>query len=289
MKEIALPFSYYYGDQQIGSVTLMPDISATAEVIINEMLSEEPLTWLANILACTIKQIGDSSIAPEVQAEYIKKRMVTIPKAIEDLPYAHLNTLILEVHRNLWASELKQQANICQICSKQFKADIDLSYIKLSEEDTIVSEGLGAVRYLNVPFTPFTFVSPVDAKDKKPLYPAYDGVIVESGVFRIPLVRDAIRHQVFVEDKIAFWRNVGFDCLVELKTESGESIPASVIHACGKDYLYNNLLSRINRSAVMKTLRDDLPALGFTYEHKCPCPKQKTIPYATSAGSFFGD
>ena len=121
--------------------------NAISEEVFTRKTPEKPYSYIADIIAVSLKSLGGFLIGAAVREQYLKDTYVTLPDIVKKISLADSNTLLLEIHRRTWEKELRKQNIICMFCSKSMKADIDLEKINFELEKgwMILTEGVQTI------------------------------------------------------------------------------------------------------------------------------------------------
>lgn len=293
----------YVGTDVNGSYATVATLAPTngvAEEIILKKLSDKPYTWMGNVLSCCVFSIGDVEVSEGVRDSFSKNKSFTIPQVIKKLSLADVNTLIVEIQRKLWDAKLRNERMLCGACSKTLIADVDLSHIELSEKNREKVEQIRAgeppeflVVSLPKGFNLNWFIDRL--KSSSDVAP-YKDVHFNEIVFRIPTLEVCIKNEAYYDDTIAFWRRIASDSLVRINSvsikEDGSrdevvEFPEEHLRALGLK-IFSNMDSKDLR-IIRESLREELPTLGFSYKHTCPCERAMDIPHYIEASSFFSE
>lgn len=269
--------------------------NSVAEEVFTAKIPEKPFTWIAQAISIATATIGGVEVGAECRSQYLKNKSFTIPKVILDMPFADGNSMLLEIHRRVWEDVIPRQEIACKYCTKRFTDDIDLSRICLSEEtiEKIMEnpEWAGLMCDLDDGFTFADFIARMGSNGKiKEKFEAYADIKYNRVLFRIPTMRDAIKHEAYANKQIDFWRRVGFDCIIALQEvdEKGDvvsSFPIDELAWVGlKIY---DLMTAPDLKKMRSTLIDELPTTPFRYLDTCPCDLKRDIPKAMEVSRFF--
>jgi hypothetical protein len=283
-----LRVGYSYKDAYINTVGLSA-INGIAETIILQRLQNKPYTFMGNILAATILNLGsETGIATNTRNEFAKSRNVVIPDVIMSMPLAEINTLIVEVHRRLWKQIALNQVGVCKFCGKSFEEDIDLSRIdyspadleRLENEDNDFSKVLIEVGY--------DFMAAKLPNGNLAPAAQYDG-FYDNMVFRAPTLRDAIKYQSDADNTVVFYRKIALDCLLSVtNSTTGQELPVKLVKERGLKF-FDIELGKKDLEAIRTAIRDHVPTMPFYYLTDCPCPQKKEIPVSFEGSNFFSE
>lgn len=281
-----------FGGERIKDVQFMRT-NGIAERVFTEKPASQPFTWYGNVISIATKNIGKHQIAAEVRANYEKNETVDIPDVVGELFLADANSLLIEIHRQCWQDVIKEQKIMCQFCPKHRVMDIDLNRIKFEPEDEKIFNIYAGTDLIVVDLPDgFEFVSPIRGTPDNPSnYAVYEGLEINRLIYRIPRLKDAIRSENVADDNVQFWRQIAFDCLVEMQSvdEDGEvtALPRDLNTLMGMK-LYTTELTTKDLREVREALREEIPSLPFAYMDKCGCGQNKDIPIIMEASHFFG-
>jgi hypothetical protein len=287
-----LPIGYSYEDGYVQDVSLLR-INGAAEKIILERLPDQPYTWMGNVVACCIKEIGGTRVGAAMREEYLSDNAVTLPKEVLRLSIADINTCLVEIHRILWAEHVKNQESQCKYCGKVFITDIELSKIKMAAENVALLEKRDDWRELVCDLPEgFEYEIKKMAEGVQHPFDAFNGVTFNQFIFRMPTLADAIKYESYSADTVDFWRRIAASCLIKILKvdENGEvqgELPPKAFRPLGIK-LFDEQLFKKDLSEIRSILRDYSPTLPFFYEEKCPhCKKQTAV--SIEGSSFFSD
>lgn len=286
-----IPVGLHMGGEVHKDVELLKT-NGVAEKIFTKKTADKPFTWQGNILSTAIKSIGPIQIGADVRKKYLEDGAVTIPSAILSLSLADVNTLLVEIHRRVWASFIPKQEIICKYCGKKLVADIDLDKIDyLPEVKEQIEKGVD-YEYL-VTDLEEGFEPPVIPKlTDKPEWAGITDTTYNRFVFRVPLLSDAIRQEKYFSDSIGFWRRIAMDCLQSIeKVKDGKVVDTlpKEFHTWYGLKIFNEYLLRKDLKKIRETLIDYLPTLPFAYYEPCGCDEQREIPMVMEASNFFSE
>lgn len=266
--------------------------NGVAEKIFLKRIPDKPFTWQGNIAAAAIRRIGNIEVGAEVRRKYLQDNAVTIPSAILNLPLAEINTILVEVHRRVWVSFFPKQEIICKYCGKKLLADIDLDKIDYTPEAKELMETLVDYEHIIVDlkdgFTPM----PIPKITDKPENAGITDTCFNRFVFRVPLLKDAIRFERNFSDSIGFWRRIALECLESIQLiENDEVIGVlpSEFHTYYGIKIFDNILSGKDLRTIRNSLMEYLPTLPYAYYEPCGCDRQEEIPMVMEASNFFSE
>jgi hypothetical protein len=268
--------------------------NGVSEKVCTAKYPEKPYTWMGQVISVATKRIGDIEIGQKARREYLDDETVTIPPIVKAIPLAEVNTLLVEIHRRVWQSKMKDQEVSCRYCMREVVMDIDLDRLEFDEESQaeILAEKDWDQIICNLP-DGFEFVSPTYYNSSKKGYEEYNGLVFNRFIFRTPTLQEGLNNEKYVDDQIVFWRRIAFDCLVAVQKISEEGhleveMPVEVARLYGMK-LYNEILSSADLKKIRHDLRESIPTLPFTYKEECPCERKKEIPVVMEATNFFSE
>lgn len=267
--------------------------NGVAEKIFLKKISEKPYTWQGNVISAAVKSIGTFEIGSDVREKYLKDGAVTIPKTVNRLTLADVNTLLVEIHRRVWVSFIPKQEIMCKYCGRKLIADIDLDKIDFLPETKEAMELIMDYEHINVDMK-YGFQPPVIPKlTDKDEYRGITDTVFKRFVFRPPLLEDAIRNERYITDSIGFWRRIAMDCLIEIQSldEDGnilDTLPKE-FHTYYGLKIFNEHLDGSDLRLVRELLTEYLPTLPFAYFETCGCDEQREIPMVMEASNFFSE
>lgn len=294
-KIVTLPIGISFNGTVVKELELVPS-NGVAEKIYTKKLPDKPYTWQAMVISASIKEIAGVAIASSVRAEYLKNHTFSIPEPVKAITMADMNTLILEIHRHLWASKLKKQEFPCRRCGDVLVKDINLHKIELLEDDKTFLSGAPdlsrIVAYLEEGLT-IEGLKDLDREDMV----QYRGFTYNKFVFRNPCIADAILNEKFGSDIVEFWRKIAINNLLSISAvEKPDTIDENTLSALPEaaivfmgPRLYNEYLSGMDLRKIREELSEYLPTMPFYYMDTCPCEKQAQIPHTMEATGFFSE
>jgi hypothetical protein len=265
--------------------------NSVAEEVFTRKLSQEPFTWIGNVISVAVGSIGETRIAEAVRQEYFKTGKVTIPKIVRDISFADANSLLLEIHRRVWQHKFDSMETMCRYCAKSIEVDVDLNNIKLTEEQELILETTPEFNGIAVDLTPFSLDSLIkDLKGEE--VSTLLGTTFNRFTYRIPTLGDAIKNQDYFDRNIELWRRIGADCLVSIQKVDEEGnvvadIPENYIRFLSIK-LYRDM-DVANLKKIRHALREELPVLPFAYMDSCACDSRRKIPYTLESSGFFSE
>lgn len=263
-----------------------------AEKVFTQKNASSPYTWMAEVISIATRSIGQIEIGVSVRKEYESSGEINVPKSVLDLSLADANTLMIEIHRRVWQSNIPQQESICKYCGKPMIFDIDLFRITMDEgfQKRIDSgEDLHTI-VVNLD-EGFEFSAPQQYQSNEKGFEEFDGIIFNVFEFRTPTLRDAIQHEKSAEDSVMFWRKLATNCLTKVYRKEEDSVielPFEVFKMYGLKLL-NEMLFNDDLRNIRSSLRETVPTLTFGYSDECPCPSKRTVPVSFEPSSFFTD
>lgn len=280
------------GNEVLKSVEFLKS-NGVAEKVYTQKFPEKPFTWMAYVISVSVKSLGGVPVGVAARNEYDESESISIPRSILKLPICEANTLMIEIHRRIWDSVMKDQENLCKYCSKSFKCSIDLDKLDYSEEDKIKQQNdyhtSGLIANLS---DGYTYV-PFKTNTGMILHEEFANLTFNRFIYRVPTLEDAIRHEKDASNTVLFWRKIAADCLrnVQMVTDDGEvrdELPAEVMRYLGLK-LYNSILSGSDLKEIRKVLREEMPTIQFFHKKDCPCEMKREIPVTMEATNFFSE
>lgn len=291
---LTLPLGVKINGQHERAVELLKTTGVAEEVFLKKN-SEKPYTWIGNAISIAVASIGSTMIGSAVREGYSKSGVVEIPYAIKQLPLAEANTLLVEIHRRVWQNLIPKQQIICKFCTKQLVVDIDLNRIEMTDEQKEKLSNPESIEYIVVDLEDgVDLTSWIKEIKKDEIYADCVDKTFNRLIFRLPTLGDAIRNEKWsTSDNVKFWRIMAMDCLVgiELVDEKGSKvtdIPSETFVWMGLK-LFEKFLSQNDLRKVRTGMREEVPTLPFDYKETCPCDRQREIPMAMEASSFFSE
>lgn len=289
-EKLPLKFSLRIGIPVGGSIVKDIPLSRTngvVETVFSERLPEMPYTWMGRVIAVSVSDIGGSPIAGPCRDQYDRNENITLPDEVLAIPFAEVNTILIEIHRRLWRRTITEQQCVCKFCGSSFIADIDLNkiqYLPSAEKAFETTEDWSKLVAL-LPYG-YEYTAPKTNGAASP-FDEYDGLTFNRFTYRMPNLADVIRHESLASDSVVFWRRIAADCLVEVANDEGIVLPSGAWKSMGLA-LYNKYLDSEDLLKIRETLRDVVPALPMYYQENCPKCKRST-PVTMEGSSFFGD
>jgi len=294
MKELffELPVGLHLHGDVHKEVELMKT-NGVAEKVFVKKLSEKPFTWQGNVLSIATKRIGDFEIGSECREEYLKDGSVTIPLAVRKLSLADVNTMLVEIHRRCWVSFIPKQEVVCKYCTKKLEADINLDKIVMLPEvieriENVLTDYENVIVTLEDGFQPVE-IPKITTKEE---YRGITDLVFNQITFRVPLLEDALRHEKYFSDSIAFWRRLALDCIQSIQiVEEGvvmDTLPVE-FHTYYGLKIFNEYLSGVDLKAIRTELQEYLPTLPFAYYEECGCDEKREIPMVMDVSNFFSE
>ena len=294
---ISLPAGLHYQGAVHTEVEFLKT-NGIAEKVFVKKLADKPYTWQARVAAIAIKRIGTIPIGAAVREEFINTGDFKIPEPINQLPLAELNTLLVEIHRNLWQAIIPKQEFICKFCSKRLENTIDLTKIDYSPEDLefIKKNPPESFTEILVYLKDGFEIDDIKELSREDLIP-YKGMNFNKLTFRVPVVKDAINHERFAEDTVDFWRKISLDCLLKIESVEDGDTPTERLNAelpiIAKSYMgirfFDLHLSSEDLKGIREELTEYIPTLPFYYLDECPCDRRLMIPHIMEASGFFSE
>ena len=291
--KLPLTFSFLIPLEHAGKthkeLTLLK-VNGLAEKIFAERLPEKPYSWMGGIISSGIAEIGGITIGSIARSSFSKNGVVTIPDIILNLPMAEANTLLIEIHRRIWKQELKNQECLCKYCGRKMIVDLDLAKIKLTEASEKILSEKEDFTFLTCDLPDGWLYESPFLPNGQPVYPDSHNQLFNRFVFRVPTLKDAIRHEQHATDSITFWRLIAFDCLVQVTNqETGAELQISAATSLGQK-LYEEILVGEDLQAIREILRDSLPTLPMWYEETCPNTAcRRLTPLVMEQSSFYSE
>jgi len=270
--------------------------NGVAEKVYTDKSPQKPYTWLANVIAIAIDKIGDVSVGAKAREVYLKTGSIEIPKIVLDLSIADATTMLVEIHRTVWKSEIRNQDVVCKYCGHNMRIDIDLDRIKFLDEDLPKLEKEWQEIEVYLP-EGYVFEGLKVAGKEEVSYADYKGLNFNRFTFRVPTLGDAIRNEKYYNDNIVFWRRIAFDCLTNMAAcemdASGNAVkwladmPETVKGILGMK-LFDEYLLFEDLDKIRQSLREDPPTMPFFYEEECSNPGCRLqTPVTVEASGFF--
>lgn len=285
-----LPVGFTLRGEYVKKISLLESNSIAEEVFTTKM-AQQPFTWITRVISVAVGSIGDVSVGQQVRDDYFKTKQVNVPRAVLDIPWADANTLLLEIHRRVWESNIPKQETMCRFCTKAISVDIDLNKIELPEESQDLIDEVGEFSGISVKLSPFKLSSLLSkAKDEEVAF------IKDSDfnniVFRVPTIGDAVKNESYFDQNIELWRRVGADCLEAIQKIDDEGnveyeLPKKFVRLIGIK-LFGVLLAR-NLKVIRHELRESLPVMPFAYMDDCACDSKRKIPFVLDSSGFFSE
>lgn len=273
---------YKYQDKPYKSVTLMK-LNGTGEKIITTRLPEKPYTYISYILAASIKEIEDLSIASKARAQYIEDDKIAVPLALLHMPMAEAATCLLEIHRKLWKSTVKDQKCYCSNCGGTFITDVDLNRVDLPEKEAEKIVPFRETIEVKLP-EGWEYVAPKLPNNQESEYAAYDGIVFTHMEFRVPTLGNAIQFEKIASRDVEFWRQIARHTLFRVYNDKVE-LPQPAFTGLGIK-LFDSILYSEDLIAIRSALRDSIPSKGFWYNETCPHCHRET-PITLEGNGFF--
>lgn len=294
MKELnfEIPVGLHYNGEVAREVELLKT-NGVAEKIFTKRIPEKPFTWQGNVVAAAVKRIGNFEIGAEVREQYLRDGSVTIPALVKGITLADINTLLVEIHRRVWMSQIPKQEVICKYCGRKLFADIDLDKIDfLPDEKEKLNNPAFDYEHIVVDLVD-GFEAPEIAKlTDKPEWSGVTEYLYNRFTFRVPVLGDAIKNEAYVQDSISFWRRIAMDCLVSIEcVEDGEVVATlpEEFHTWYGLKIFNECLMNKDLKAIRDALTSYLPTLPFAYYEPCGCDEQREIPMVMEVSNFFSE
>lgn len=293
--EFEMPLGFKVNGQHERNIELLKTNGVAEEVFLKKN-SEKPYTWIGNVISIATGRIGEHSVGTKAREGYTKNGTIEIPQLVKLFPLAEANSMLVEIHRRVWQNIIPKQQIMCKFCAKTLIADIDLNRIALKEEDIEKLKNPESIEFIVVDLEDgFELNDWVKEIKKQEIYPDLMDRTFNRLIFRIPTLGDAIKNEKWsTSDNIKFWRVMAFDCLVGIQAIDKETnekltdVPSETFVWLGLK-LFEKYLSQNDLRAVRKGMREEIPTLPFDYRETCPCDRQKEIPYAMEATSFFSE
>lgn len=266
-------------------------ISGSVEKLFIDRLPEKPYTWIAQILAVSITELEGISLAQPNRTSYVKEGTFQIPQVIKDLPLAVANGLLMEIHRKIWESEIKNQRGLCSFCGSNFILDIDLN--KISYDSATIEEVANVLENSDLEnFYVFAeklkygidYVAPKLLSGKDSPLKEFDGINFNKVVLTAPTLGNAIKHEKYAQDEAVFWQKMIMDSIIEISSKDGVILPVEAYKQKGVKFLHD--IDVKDLKILRRALRDKFPTLPYTYKEECPkCHKETEV--ACEGNAFF--
>lgn len=298
--EFELPLGLKVNGAHERNIELLTTNGVAEEVFLKKN-SEKPYSWIGNVISIATAKVGDQPVGASVRAEFSKSGVVTIPHVIKQFPLAEANSMLVEIHRRVWQNIIPRQQIMCKFCAKTLIADIDLNRIALKESDLEKLKNPEAIEFIVVDLEDgFKLDAWIKEIKKEEVLGDVIGKTMNRLIFRIPTLGDAIKNEKYsTTDNLKFWRHMAFDCLVGMdaidRDPNSETFEKKITDVPNDKFiwlgmkLFEQYLTQNDLRAVRKGMREEIPTLPFDYTETCPCDRQKEIPYAMEATSFFSE
>lgn len=279
-----LPIGVKIGGDTKKIVTLLPANGLAEEVYANKK-AEKPYTWIGEVLAISIADIDGIPVGTVCREDYKKGEHISLPQVLLEMSLADVNTCLVEIHRRVWDSQLKNQKGTCIHCGRPFVGDIDLDKLSMGEENEkrLATESFDKLQVtLNYGWD---YKAPPVQGAKNPLE-QFTGVY-DSFVYRVPALKDAIKHESHVGNTVNFWRRIAADCCIEVSNSLTNLVIDPIAYRSLGLRLYEEHLEGKDLKAIRTKLRD-IPTMQVAYEDTCPNCQRQT-PYVMEGNSFFSE
>jgi hypothetical protein len=296
-----LSVKFKHGSELIETAQLLKTNGIAEEVFLKKF-PEKPYTWIANVISVAVGMFNSIPVGATVRAQYEKSGQIFIPPIVSAIPLAEANTLLPEIHRRVWKNLLPHQEIICKYCGQKAVVEIELDKLEFDAEDKLKLAGSADFEYLYVDLEEVLELTEwVKSLKKEAEYAYLMNVGFNRLVFRIPTLKDAIKHERFATtDGLKFWRKIAFECLMNIQAVSEGNdpenpgvkkvdceVPTDTFVWLG-EALLNKYLGAEDLAQIRHTLREEIPTLPFAYEDLCPNCNRET-PYIMEASAFFSE
>lgn len=234
-------------------------------------------TWFGQVLSASIARVGNIPIAESFMQQSDKK---IIPAAIKAIPLLDAGSTLMQIQRELWEKNLKDQRQKCIHCAESYTATAELHRIPVPAGNDTPIEQFG----VNLGET-MVIAGPAGSE----AFAKWEGHRYNHILFRTPTLDDGIRYEKIAKNEVAFWRSIAYDCAIgfyyqEDENSEKEFVPDGYMSVAGK-VLFNKKYS----TTTLKTIREgltELPSVRMFYEEPCPSCGQDT-PLIAQVASFF--
>jgi hypothetical protein len=274
-------------EKEVKEVTPYYGGADTEKIYTQEKSSSGLYSWFGEVLSASIASIGEHKIASEFFESLSKGKK--IPEQVLNISICDVGNLMVQIQRSCWTDKIKNQDTICKWCGD----GVTIPEIDLNELAIPHSPETGIIDRIVVTLDQ-TYIIKTGAEAFKD----YEGHKYNTIIFRVPLLKDAIRHEKISGDEILFWRNIAFDCIVDLcytptDEESANGEPTDYIGIKFVQMRGKLLFNSDWRTQTLKLIReklqssDELKGVQMYYDDECPCPMKKKIPYFVNPSGFF--
>jgi len=275
-KKFYLPIGFKHEGKDIVELPIA-NTGGEAEKIYTKKPNQSKIhTWFGQVLSASIDNIDGVPIAKEFLAQEDKE---DIPALVRQIPFIDCGGLLMQVQRECWEDEIKEQRITCTNCGAKLTADIDLKKINIPKNKGGVQETF--LVKLDEPFT-------IETNGIEQLAP-YEGITFNAIRFRVVTLGDAIKREQVAKDQILFWRNIAFDTMEDLVSidENGKekNVAEGYISKLGMKLFTGGFNSKTLKK-IRAGVQETLPSVKFYYEDDCPQCSEAT-PFFASVSNFF--
>lgn len=253
MKDI-LPIGFTGGGKEYRTFTLNEVSERLERLIHNDReRANHPQIWMAKVVSGLVKEIGDKPVS----WEFWDKNQ-SIPKIVEHIPLADAGYLLLAGHAHSYGSVIEGVQQKCMHCGRTFETNIDLEKLEVTYAEKVIEE----------------FVVDLEkgfVREKGQEVLGFEGVPFKRYTFRVPLVKDGIKHEKWLSetDRLTFNTKIIAECLLRVESggENSVEMEKKYVEMYGAQLFTK--LPPLDRNKVRKGFAD-LPGANVAYDERCP-------------------
>ena len=272
---LKLPIGLNYGGRSYLDLPVARTGADAEKIYTKKPKQGKQYTWIAEVLATSIDNIGGEEVASVFNASKDKK----IPSVIKQIPFLDAGGLMIQIQRECWEETIEDQRLKCPDCGASLSADIELNRIEVPENETGVAQ-----THYNVDFD-----EPITLFADQELLHDFKGQQFNRMVFRTVTLGDAINHEGLAKDEVAFWRELAFNTLERLEyVEDGQVIdvvPKNYLALRGKLFFTKDFTTK-KLKEIRKGMISTQDSVKTYYEDDCSECGSK-IPFFAQVNHFF--
>ena len=237
-------------DDVLRELPIAPTTGEAEKVFTRKPNNQTLYTWFGRLISAAVEEIN----GVPVSAPFLKDASKTIPDAVRDISMPDVGSLLLQIQCECWQDTIENQQIRCTSCGTNLIADVELRKIPIEVPEEphpdFVEVSLGTTYKIQTGLEAFS---------------EWEGLTYDTAVFRVPLLRDALKYEKIAQNEVEFWRKVSMDCLLHLKnSETGEVISPEYVHRRGA-LLMNEDWNTVTLKNVCYRLLTGFPTVKFFY------------------------
>jgi len=257
-EKLILPIGFVYNGVPVKQLDTSY-LSGDSELILTSKPKKKKVyTWMGQVVAIAISNVAGEPVSDGLAAK-LKREPEFVPEPVLKIPLVDIGSLMLQVQRVAWESELENQMVRCIHCGHVMrKVTIELDKIEVPAGDPVPVE-----------FFDIDLKQDVEMFSESDIMAQYAGLKYNKIRVRVPTLADGIKAQHNVStsgdeaQEMNFWRDILFDCIAGFyyTDTAGNTIemPEGYLTKRGKMLFSRDWSTKLNKH-VRKALQTTLPS-----------------------------